>query len=174
MSTRTRTAAAGALAITVAACVSACGSGSSYSSGSSSPASNKHVASKVSAPTAQATVVSTRHDGKLGTILDAGARHMTVYLYTPDTGSSSTCTGACAAAWPPVTTHGAPTASGGASAGKLGTTTRTDGTTQVTYAGHPLYYYAKDGDSEDAYGQGVGGIWYVLDAAGAKVDTDGS
>jgi predicted lipoprotein with Yx(FWY)xxD motif len=58
-------------------------------------------------------------------------------------------------------------------AADLGTTTRSDGTTQVTYKGHPLYFYSKDGDAGDAYGQGLksfGAGWYVLKPSGVKVD----
>jgi predicted lipoprotein with Yx(FWY)xxD motif len=62
---------------------------------------------------------------------------------------------------------------GGASASDLGTITRPDGTTQVTYKGHPLYYFIKDKDSGDAYGQGskaFGASWYVLKPNGSKLD----
>ena len=96
---------------------------------------------------------------------------MTVYLFEADKGSKSSCTGACAAAWPPVT--GNPKAGAGAMAGDLGTITRPDGTKQVTYKGHPLYLYAKDGDAGDAYGEGLkqfGAGWYVLAPSGKKVD----
>jgi predicted lipoprotein with Yx(FWY)xxD motif len=97
-----------------------------------------------------------------------------VYLFEGDTGSSSSCSGECAAVWPPVTTTGMPQATGGASATKLGTITRSGGITQVTYNGHPLYYYSKDGDAGDAYGQGIkafGAGWYVLTPSGNKIDT---
>jgi predicted lipoprotein with Yx(FWY)xxD motif len=117
-------------------------------------------------------VVSTKH-GKLGTILDAGTKHLTVYMFEGDKGGNSTCTGACAHVWPPVTTAAALSTSGAAVAGDLGTITRTDGTKQVTYKGHPLYFFAHDGDSGDAYGQGVvgfGSSWYVLKPSGSKVD----
>ncbi|HEV2998290.1 MAG TPA: hypothetical protein VGX16_04225, partial [Solirubrobacteraceae bacterium] len=100
-------------------------------------------------------------------------KRMTVYLFEGDHGAASACTGACAQVWPPVRTSGAPQASGGTSASQLGTITRADGTKQVTYAGHPLYYFARDGDNGDAYGQGVvgfGSSWYVLAPSGKKVD----
>ena len=64
-----------------------------------------------------------------------------MYLWVKDTGDMSACTGACAGAWPPVTTTGTATASGSAKASDLGTITRSDGTKQVTYDGHPLYYF---------------------------------
>ena len=77
--------------------------------------------------------------GELGEHL-VGPNGHTLYLFEKDTGSTSTCTGACAAAWPPLMTTGAPTAGGAADAGLLGTTKRPDGTMEVTYGGHPLYY----------------------------------
>ncbi|HST56443.1 MAG TPA: hypothetical protein VLJ42_11210 [Solirubrobacteraceae bacterium] len=119
--------------------------------------------------------MSTKRD-KLGTVLTAGPKKLTVYLFEADKGSTSSCSGACARVWPPVTSNGDPTAKGAANAADLGTTQRADGTKQVTYKGHPLYYYVKDKDDEDAYGQGVdsfGAGWYVLAPSGQKIDEDG-
>src|SRR5438552_5749647 len=79
----------------------------------------------------------------LGRILVDG-NGKTLYLFEADTSTQSTCSGACAQAWPPLTTSGAPEAAGGASVSLLGTTTRSDGTTQVTYSGHPLYSFVSD------------------------------
>src|SRR5256886_14032947 len=79
----------------------------------------------------------------LGQILVDG-NGKTLYLFEADTSTQSTCSGACAQAWPPVTTKGAPKAAGGASASLLGTTARSDGTTQVTFGGHPLYSFTGD------------------------------
>src|SRR6185437_5133925 len=101
---------------------------------------------------------------KLGKILVDG-KGMTVYLFVADKSTSSTCYTSCAQFWPPVLTSGAPTAGDGAQASLLGTTARTDGTTEVTYAGHPLYYFLKDKNPGDTTGQGVngfGGLWWVL------------
>ena len=75
----------------------------------------------------------------LGLVL-ADGKGITVYLFEKDAGIKSTCYGACAAAWPPVLTTGEPVAGAGAKTALLGTTKRTDGKMQVTYAGHPLYY----------------------------------
>lgn len=122
--------------------------------------------------TGTAVVVSTKH-GKLGTILAAGSKHLTVYMFEGDKAGLSACTGACAHVWPPVTTSAAASVSGSAAAADLGTITRPDGTMQVTYKGHPLYWFAHDGDSGDAYGQGVvgfGSSWYVISPSGSKVD----
>jgi predicted lipoprotein with Yx(FWY)xxD motif len=109
---------------------------------------------------------------KPGTALVDGAGR-TVYLFEADKGTSSTCYGQCAQIWAPVPAGG-PT-SGGAQAALVGTTTRTDGSSQVTYNGHPLYYFANDKAAGDARGQGInrfGGGWYVVDPAGNKIDSD--
>jgi predicted lipoprotein with Yx(FWY)xxD motif len=140
---------------------------SSTTSASTTPASTTPAST-----TGTAVVVSTKHD-KLGTILAAGSKHLTVYMFEGDKGASSSCTGACAKVWPPVTSTAAASASGAAVAGDLGTITRSDGTMQVTYKGHPLYWFARDGDVSDAYGQGVvgfGSSWYVISPSGKKVD----
>ncbi len=92
-------------------------------------------------------------------------------MFEADKGTTSSCNGACAKVWPPVTTAGAPTAAGGAVSADLGTTMRSDGTEQVTYKGHPLYFFDDDKDSGDAYGQGskaFGAGWYVLKPSGSE------
>ncbi len=130
------------------------------------------ASSTAATATGTAPVVSTKHN-KLGTVLAAGKEKLTVYLFEADKGSESACYGACAKAWPPVTTSSAPRAVGAAKAAELGTIARTDGTEQVTYKGHPLYFFSKDGDAGDAYGQGskaFGADWYVLAPSGSKID----
>lgn len=157
-----------------------CGSSSSNSSssggyrgyGASSGSSGSSGSSASVGGSAAAVQVSAKHS-KWGTVLAAGPKKLTVYMFESDTGSSSTCNGACASAWPPVTTSSSASATAGASAAGLGTITRSDGTKQVTYEGHPLYYFQGDKDSGDAYGQGVssfGSDWYVLAPSGQKVD----
>ncbi|MFT3891393.1 MAG: hypothetical protein QM730_07140 [Anaerolineales bacterium] len=116
------------------------------------------------------TAVDLGKSDTLGSIL-VDDKGMTLYLFTKDTPNTSACYDKCATAWPPLLTTGAPVAGDGVDASKLGTTTRTDGTTQVTYNGWPLYYYVKDQASGDVVGQDVGGVWYVLSAAGEKVET---
>jgi predicted lipoprotein with Yx(FWY)xxD motif len=119
-------------------------------------------------------LITAKHNKKLGTILGAGPKHLTVYLFQGDKGQTSSCTAACASVWPPVT--GKPTAAGGAVSADLGTITRPDGSMQVTYKGHPLYFYSKDvsdGDAGDAYGEALksfGAEWYALAPPGKKVD----
>jgi predicted lipoprotein with Yx(FWY)xxD motif len=122
------------------------------------------AATPVAAPTLQLRATN------LGTVL-VDSRGMTLYLYTPDTSGTSTCYDQCASFWPPLVVTAAPVAGQGLDASLLATTTRTDGTTQVTYAGHPLYLFAKDAQPGDTAGQGVGGVWYALSTSGAKVES---
>jgi predicted lipoprotein with Yx(FWY)xxD motif len=180
-----------AVASTAALFAAGCG-GSSYSSGTSAGSSTKSTSAANSSPygetqststaasptgstsTAAGTgvVVVSKHSHD-GTVLAAGPKRLTVYMFEGDKSSTSNCSGACAQVWPPVTTAAAATAAGGAIAADLGTITRSDGTTQVTYKGHPLYFFAKDKDNGDAYGQGVHGFgsdWYVLKPSGVKID----
>jgi predicted lipoprotein with Yx(FWY)xxD motif len=82
-----------------------------------------------------------------------------LYTYDPDTATSSSCTGGCAANWPPLLGTARPAA--GLEGSEFGTVTREDGAKQVTYDHHPLYYYARDEDGEDVYGDGVGGVWHL-------------
>jgi len=139
--------------------VAACGG--STSTASSSP----------SAPAAATATVSVATNAKLGKILvDGNGR--TLYLFEADKGSSSTCYGACAAYWPPLLTGGAPMAGTGVNPSLLGTTKRTDGTNEVTYSGHPLYYVVTDHNPGDATGQAVsnfGADWYVVGTDGNKI-----
>jgi predicted lipoprotein with Yx(FWY)xxD motif len=117
-----------------------------------------------------AAAVKTRH-GKLGTFLVDG-HGRTLYLFQKDKTARSTCSGACATDWPPLLTAGKAKGSGGARKALLGTTKRSDGTTQVTYKGHPLYTYIGDTKAGDTNGQGVsafGARWYAVGPAGRRV-----
>jgi predicted lipoprotein with Yx(FWY)xxD motif len=96
------------------------------------------------------------------------SKGMTLYLYTVDKPNTSNCYGPCAVAWPPLLTNGAPIAGPGATALLLGTTTRTDGTTQVTYNGWPLYYFATDKVPGDTTGENVQNVWFVITPAGVQ------
>lgn len=153
----------------VALIAAGCGSGNDGSA--SSPAGGGYgsaPAAKTSTPTAATASITTKQT-KLGTVLAFGPEKRTVYLWEGDKGSTSNCSGACAKAWPPVT--GKPAAVGGAVTADLGTTMRSDGISQVTYKGHPIYTFVKDKDSEDAYGQesdAFGAEWYALKASGEK------
>jgi predicted lipoprotein with Yx(FWY)xxD motif len=148
----------------------ACGGGSSNSGSNPgggygpNPAPSSQAGSSAAGGAAAVMTMT----GSLGTYLvDKSGR--TLYLYTPDTGTTSTCTGACLASWPALLTSGVPVAGTGATASLLGTTTRGDGTTQVTYHGHPLYYFAGDNSAGQTTGQGVGGIWFVVGPDGNKI-----
>ena len=165
-------------AVAALALLSGCGGSNSYSttSNASTAATTPTSAATTTAPanTASGVAITTKHS-KLGTVLAAGPKRMTVYLFEADKGESSACSGACASAWPPVTTSGAPTSTGAAKSADVGTIARADGTKQVTYKGHPLYYFVKDEDAGDAYGQGstaFGAGWYVLSPSGKKIDDD--
>jgi predicted lipoprotein with Yx(FWY)xxD motif len=159
-----------AVALLSAAC------GSAYStataSPSSTPASSPPVATNPSpSPAGSGTTIATAANGKLGQILVDG-KGMTLYLFVADKGTASTCYTSCAQYWPPVLTTGAPLAGTGAQASLLGTTRRTDGKVEVTYKGHPLYYFLNDKKVGDTTGQGVdgfGGLWWVVSPAGAAI-----
>jgi predicted lipoprotein with Yx(FWY)xxD motif len=106
----------------------------------------------------------------LGKILD-DSQGRTLYVFQGDTGTKSNCSGACASNWPPLTSA-KPTVGKGATASMVGTTKRSDGSTQVTYNGHPLYTFSGDSNPGDTSGQGVnafGGLWYVMSPAGQQV-----
>ena len=114
-------------------------------------------------------------NSNLGKILD-DSQGRTLYVFQADSGTKSNCSGACATNWPPLTSAN-PTVGKGANASMLGTSKRSDGKTQVTYNGHPLYTFAGDSGPGDTSGQGVnafGGLWYVLSPAGQQVTTSGS
>ena len=100
-----------------------------------------------------------------------GSNGRTLYLFQADKNGTSACTGACAAAWPPDIVTGQPQAGSGVSQALLGTITRPDGTMQLTFNGHPLYYFTADAAGGTAHGQGVkafGAEWYVVGAGGSK------
>ncbi len=87
-----------------------------------------------------------------------------VYAFGADKSSTSRCYGVCAAAWPPLLTKGAPLAASGVESKLLGTTKRRNGTLQVTYAGHPLYYYSADkiGKVMCQHANMHGGLWLIV------------
>jgi predicted lipoprotein with Yx(FWY)xxD motif len=107
----------------------------------------------------------------LGQIL-VDSQDRTLYLFAADTGTQSECTGACASAWPPLRATGKPTVGAGADASLVGSTTRSDGTRQVTYAGHPVYLFSGDQNPGDTNGEGVvafGASWYAVSPAGDQI-----
>jgi len=149
-----------ALALAVAGCGG--GTGGAYGGSSGAPAASG---------SGTASVALAQSD--LGKILVDG-QGRTLYLFEADKGTTSTCDGACASAWPPLTTADQPVAGVGVPASKLGTTKRGDGMTEVTYNGHPLYTYAGDSAPGQTSGQGsddFGAEWYVLSGAGSPIET---
>ena len=158
--------AAGLAALALA--VSACGS-----SGSSSAASTPAAAAGSSAASASAsspaasggTTLTARTIGSQQVLTNSAG--LTLYWFAPDTSTVSKCTGSCATYWPPVK---GPATAGSGVTGTLGTITRSDGTTQATYDGHPLYTYAADTAPGQNKGNGLnvsGGLWYEMTVSGA-------
>lgn len=138
--------------------------------GSSSSSSSTSGSSEGKPTTVSATEVS-----ELGSVL-VDSKGFIVYSFGKDQGTTSSCYGACEQAWPPVIVHGAPTVGEGANSAEVGTTKRNDGTTQVTYAGHPLYTFVEDKSPGEANGIGVtafGGEWNALDESGAAPSPSG-
>ena len=127
-------------------------------------------ATSAAIPVTGAAVVNLGQNDTLGSFL-VDDKGMTLYLFTKDTPNTSSCYDKCATTWPPLLTTDAPAADEGVDASMLGTTTRTDGTIQVTYNGWPLYYYEKDKAPGDVVGQDVGDVWFVISPAGDKVTT---
>ena len=145
------------------------GSGSSKSSGIYGDGAAATPAAKSQSGGAASVKLAKSGLGRI--LVDGQGR--TLYLFEADKGPSSTCSGACAAAWPPLTTSGTPVAGTGITASKLSTSKRSDGAMEVTYNGHPLYTYAGDQSAGQTNGQGsdqFGAEWYVLSAAGQKVE----
>lgn len=163
-------------ALGVALLAAACSSGSSSSapaapsSGAAGSSSAAGGAAASGGASGSATVITTASSSGNTFLTDGSGK--AIYLWTKDSGGMSACSGACAGAWPPVTTTGSPTAAGSAKASDLGTITRSDGTKQVTYDGHPLYYFSGDSGSGTASGQGSTGFgakWWLVAPSGSDV-----
>jgi len=149
------------LAVAAATAVlAACGSsGSSSAGGSGSTSTSSPVATTAGSSLKTATIG--------GAAVLTNAQGFAVYSFAPDTMTKSDCNGACAAAWPPVK---GPATAGAGLTGKLGTIERSDGSTQATYNGHPLYTFVKDTGPGTDTGNGVnafGGLWHALTASGS-------
>jgi predicted lipoprotein with Yx(FWY)xxD motif len=152
--------------------LAACGSGSSGYGAGSAPAS---ASATTSAAAATGTAIATAK-GHAGRYL-IGPSGRALYLWVADGNGKSSCSGSCAQVWPPVTATGTSVASGGAMTADLGMITRADGTKQVTYKGHPLYYYVSDTGSGTTKGQGsnsFGAKWWLLTPSGAAITSKGS
>jgi predicted lipoprotein with Yx(FWY)xxD motif len=161
------------LAIGALLAVTGCGgsdssSGGAYGSGGGNSGSTETAKSEA-APGGDG-VVAVGKGSDLGPIL-VDSKGFTLYDFHKDKGGKSACYGACAGTWPPLTTSGAPSATGGAEKSKLDTTKRSDGTVQVTYAGWPLYTYVADTKPGETKGHDFsefGAQWYALQPSGAE------
>jgi predicted lipoprotein with Yx(FWY)xxD motif len=144
-----------AAALVTAACGSTSTGGSSSSGSSSAPAASAG---------SSGTALGTTTIGGVKVLTNAKGR--TLYWFVPDTSTKSNCNGACAAIWPPVK---GPATAGSGVTGTLATIKRSDGSTQATYDGHPLYTYVADTAPGQAKGNGInqsGGIWHEVTASG--------
>ena len=142
----------------VAAVLAACGSSGTSSAGGGSTSTGSPAA---------ATAGSLKTAAIGGATLLTDAKGFAVYSFAPDTMTKSDCDGACAAAWPPVK---GPVTAGASLTGQLGTIKRSDGSTQATYNGHPLYTFVKDTGPGTDTGNGLdafGGLWHALTASGS-------
>ncbi|HYS40829.1 MAG TPA: hypothetical protein VEO01_34895 [Pseudonocardiaceae bacterium] len=160
-----------AVAILAAACggsTPAAGAAPTATTTAAPPPSSQTTTAPATTSAPGPTMTLTTQTGGYGVWLtDQTGR--TLYILTSDKGTTSSCYGACATAWPPLLTTGPVAAAGAAVAGDLGTATRTDGTTQVTYAGHPLYYFATETSPGQVKGLGAQGIWFLVAPAGTVI-----
>jgi predicted lipoprotein with Yx(FWY)xxD motif len=149
-----------AAVLAVAACASS--SSSTTTTSSSTPAAGS---SSSPAASASGTTLMERTIGG-AEVLTNSAGH-TLYWFAPDTSTTSKCTGSCATYWPPVT---GPATAGSGVTGTVGVITRSDGTKQATYDGHPLYTYVGDTAPGQNKGNGLnlsGGLWHEVTVSGA-------
>jgi predicted lipoprotein with Yx(FWY)xxD motif len=131
--------------------------------------------SNASAATTHGSATVDVANSGLGKVL-VDSKGRTLYLFKKDKGTKSACFGACATSWPPLRAT-KPTVSGGLTASKAATTKRSDGKSQVTYNGHPLYLFAGDQKAGDTSGQGVnafGARWFAVSPAGTAASGSGS
>jgi predicted lipoprotein with Yx(FWY)xxD motif len=171
-----------AAVVTCALVLAACGSASS-SSTSSTAAATPAAAATTSSTTSTTSTAAAAGGITIGTSKAHGQTYLTgasgrsIYLWVADKGDMSSCSGACAQAWPPVTTTAKPAAGSGVTAADLGTTKRSDGSEQVTYKGHPLYYFVADKTAGSTAGQGsdsFGAKWWLVAPSGSAITSGGS
>jgi predicted lipoprotein with Yx(FWY)xxD motif len=182
VTSRVKFPAAGVAALAgLALIVAGCGSSSSTSTSAgasasaSTPAASATTSSSASSAVVHGVAISTAK-GPDGVYL-TGASGRALYLWVADTHDSSSCAGECAKAWPPVITSGTPTVSGGVHVSDLGTITRANGQKQVTYMGHPLYYFIADTGPGKITGQGsnsFGAKWWLVAPSGSAITAGSS
>jgi predicted lipoprotein with Yx(FWY)xxD motif len=156
-----------AAVLAVAACASSSSSSTSTATSSAAPAAGASSSAPAAASSSGSLVAATIG----GTKVLTNASGLTLYWFAPDTPATSKCSGSCATYWPPVK---GPVTAGSGVTGTIGEITRSDGTQQATYDGHPLYTYA--GDSAPGQNKGnnlnaSGGLWYEMTVSGAKAAT---
>jgi predicted lipoprotein with Yx(FWY)xxD motif len=147
-----------AMALMVAACA---GTGTASAAGSAGSS-----VGTVSAPSTSSSSTALKTRKINGVAVLTNAKGFTLYWFAPDTKTKSNCNGSCAAIWPPVK---GPATAGPGVTGKLGTIKRSDGSTQATYNGHPLYTYVADTAPGQARGNGInvnGGLWHEVTVSG--------
>jgi predicted lipoprotein with Yx(FWY)xxD motif len=161
-----------AAALAIAGCGSSSNSNSSSSEGGAYGSGGSSTAATTTSSTGAGAIVSVGKAAGVGQVL-VDSKGMTLYYFEKDQKGSgkSACSGACASAWPPLTTSEAAKVMGGAQASQLGTIKRSDGTTQVTYAGWPLYTFVEDkkpGEDNGTDSKAFGASWYPLHPNGEK------
>ena len=164
----------GAVAL-LAACSSASSTSAppAASTASSTPAAASAAGATGTTGTSTTALVITTKSSSAGSFLTNGSGRA-IYMWMKDTMNSSACSGGCASAWPPVTTTGALTAAGSVNKADLSTFTRSDGTKQVAYDGHPLYYFVGDSKPDEVTGQGSDGFgakWWLVNPSGSAITT---
>jgi predicted lipoprotein with Yx(FWY)xxD motif len=158
-----RKAALGAALAALAVVLAACGGGNDQGSGSTATTAAAQQATEATVAVAGTALGEVLVDGK----------GRTLYVFTKDKGDQSVCSGKCAAAWPALTVSGAATPGTGVQASLLSTAKQANGSTQVTYGGKPLYYFAGDKAPGDTKGQGLNGVWFVVRGDGSLVQATG-
>jgi predicted lipoprotein with Yx(FWY)xxD motif len=164
---------AAALALAAAGCGSSSDSTGGLYGGKGSAATEGSAAARTPTSGSQGgglAIVTVNSVPKLGKVI-VNSKGLTLYDFHKDKGTTSSCYGGCAALWPPLTTESKPMGLMGVPASKLGTTKRKDGTTQVTFAGHPLYTYTADTKPGEANGNdfdSYGAEWYALTPSGQE------
>jgi predicted lipoprotein with Yx(FWY)xxD motif len=154
---------AGAVVVPITAlALAACGGGSGHDTSATT--------TRPMTRDGQSATVGVSDTGLGNVLVDSHGR--TLYLFRKDSGTTSECTGPCANFWPPLKATASPTVGTGAKASLIGTTRRSDGTSQITYNGHPVYTYTGDHQAGDTTGQGLtafGAGWFALSANGDQV-----
>jgi predicted lipoprotein with Yx(FWY)xxD motif len=175
MLTRSKIAMLGVLLLAVMMLIAACAPAAAPAASAQAPAaaansstSSNNSAAPVAAPAAAGPVLAVASNDQLGKFLVDG-KGMTLYMFTKDTKDTTNCYGKCETAWPPLLQSDKPTVKDGVDASLLGTTTRKDGSAQVTYAGMPLYYYFEDKAAGDVLGQNSNKVWFVVAPDGAVI-----